>query len=73
MLALETAATLSDFVRLTLRLATTDFTLYRGQSQSWPLRPKLVPVKQGDGISKVSLEAALVKDFKKSIFGIARY
>jgi hypothetical protein len=64
MSAHETAESLSEFVKLTLSLAEKDFTLYRGQSESWPLRPKLARVNQREGVSKVKLEAVLMKDFK---------
>jgi FRG domain len=65
-----TAESLSEFVKLTLNLAETDFTLYRGQCQSWPLRPKLARVKQRDEVSKLKLEAVLMKDFKNQSLGL---
>jgi len=66
----ETAKSVSEFVKLTLSLAETDFTLYRGQSDVWPLTPKLARVKQRAGASKTDLETALMKDFKNQSLGL---
>jgi len=66
----ETAKSVSEFVTLALSLAETDITLYRGQSDVWPLQPKLARVKQRDGVSKTDLESALMKDLKNQSLGL---
>jgi hypothetical protein len=65
----RTAASVSEFVALTLKLAKEDYTLYRGQSENWPLRPKLARVEQRDGKLKTQLESVLMKDFKNQSLG----
>lgn len=64
------AESLGKFVELTLNQAETDFTLYRGQPDDWPLRPKLARVRQRDGTSRSKLESTLIKDFKNQSLGL---
>jgi len=53
-----------------LKFAESDFTLFRGQREDWPLLPKLARMKMRDTASVVELEARLMKDFRNQSLGL---
>lgn len=63
-------SSLQSFINNTLRLADQDNTLFRGQSNAWPLTPKLSRVTSRSHANYAELEQQLMNDFKNQSIGL---